>query len=199
MSLIAKLVGAVVSIGIAYGVNVLAHPEFDTHYDPVEYTTQTGSLTLMHSGGTLELPLMTTHVVTIDVERFGRRYQIRELALRSAGGGQPQIELFANLSQTGGDLLGGAHDPAVLLQTEFPLARQGRLGARPSYVSLDGSRRNGIVTGNLLLTDIRQVAEGGPPDYRAEGRLEVQVQTDHGVSMVTGRWNGRVAWDPTGS
>jgi hypothetical protein len=195
-----KLVGAVLSIGVAFGLNKLARPEFDTHYDPAEYSQPTGTLTLSHAGGTLEIPLMTTHIVTVDVERFGRRYKVRELTLRAADGGTaPRAELFASLMATGADLLDGAHEPGVLVQNELPVVRLGRLGARHSFIVLDGTQASEIVTGTVFLTDVMQVAGGEPPDYRAEGRIEVQVQTARGVDMVTGKWSGRVVWDATGT
>jgi hypothetical protein len=199
--MIAKLIGAVVAIGLSFGLNVVLRPEFDTHYDPAEYALQAGTITLVHRGGTLEIPLIAIHIVTRDVERLGRRYKIRELALRAvaSGGGWPRMELFADLSQVGGDLLGGAHDPSVLVQTELPLALHGRLGARPSYVVLERTQRSAIVTGNLLITDITQTSNGDSPEYRAQGRIEFQVQTENGVSMVTGKWSGRVVWDATGT
>jgi len=199
--MIAKLGSALLAIGVSFGLNVLLRPEYDTHYSAAEYAQQAGTLTLVHRGGTVVVPLMTTHIVTHDVERLGRVYKVRELTLRAAasGDGWPRLELFASLSQAGGDLLGGAHDPTVLLQTELPLAVQGRLGARPSYVVLEGFERDAIVTGSLLLTDVTQDATGAQPDYAAEGRLEFQVQTPTGVSMVTGKWSGRLVWDATGT
>jgi hypothetical protein len=195
-----KLLGAALSIGVAFGLNQLTRPEFDTHYDPAEYSQPSGTLTLTHAGGTLEIPLMTTHIVTVDVERFGRRYKIRELTLRAADGGTtPQAELFASLQATGADLLDGAHDPGALVQSELPLVRLGRLGARHSFIVLNGTQASEIVTGTLFLTDVIQVAGGPRPDYHAEGRIEVQVQTARGVDMVTGKWSGRVVWDATGT
>jgi hypothetical protein len=200
MNALMKLVGALVSIGVAFGLNQLTRPEFDTHYDPAEYSQSTGTLMLSHAGGTLEIPLMTTHIVTVDVERFGRRYKVRELTLRAAEGGTtPRAELFASLTSMGADLLDGSHDPAVLAQSELPLVRLGRLGARHSLIVLEGTQANEIVTGTLFLTDVVQVASGARPDYSAEGRIELQVQTAHGVEMVTGKWSGRVVWDATGT
>jgi hypothetical protein len=197
--MIAKLVSTLLAIGLSYGLNVVLRPEFDTQYEANDYAQQAGLLTLVQRGVTIEIPLMTTHIVTHDVERLGRIYKVRELTLRAAasGGGWPRMELFASLSQAGGDLLGGAHDPTVLLQTELPLTLHGRLGARPSYVVLEGSQRSAIVTGNMLLTNVTQVSTDAQPEYRAEGRLEFQVQTDNGVSMVTGKWTGRIVWDAT--
>jgi hypothetical protein len=196
---IAKLVAALICVGLSFVLNLELRPQFDTQYSPAEYAQAAGTLTLTHRGGSLEVPLMATHIVTTDVSRLGRLYKIRELVLRAASSGnaEPRTELFASLAQTGGDLTGGTHDPSVLLQTELPLVREGRLGARSSYLVLDGSQRSGIVTGSLLLTDITQVESGQNPEYRAEGRLEFQVQTEHGINMVTGKWNGRVVWDPS--
>jgi hypothetical protein len=201
VNLLLKLAGAALSIGLAFGVNQLTRPEFDPHYDDAEYSQAAGTLTLSHAGGTLEIPLMATHIVTVDVERFGRSYKVRELTLRAAGSGTtaPRVELFASLSSGGGDLLGGAHDPAVLLQSELPIVRSGRLGARRSLIVLEGTQPSEIVTGNMLLTDVTQVSAGERPDYHAEGRIEVQVQTARGVDMVTGKWSGRLCWDATGT
>ena len=199
--MIVKLSTAVLAIGLSYAVNVFMWPEFDVHYDANEYAQPAGSISLVQRGVTLEIPLMATHIVTTDVERLGRRYQVRELCLRAAanGDGWPRMELFASLAQTGGDLRGGAHDPSVLAQLELPLATAGHLGARPSYIVLSGRERSNVVTGSLWLTDIAQTSSGNRPDYRAEGRIEFQVQTQTGVSMVTGKWSGRVVWDATGT
>jgi hypothetical protein len=188
------------SIGAAYAINVHQRPEFDTAYDAHETATATGTLTL--SGGeNVEVPLMTTHVVTVDVPNWRRPIEIRELALRAAadGGGQPRLELFVDLSKLGGDIAGGAHDLNVLTQVELPLLRAGRLGARRSYINLDGKERQTVATGNLLFTEISQVESGPKPVYRALGRLEVQVETNHGIDLMTGRFDGQISWDPTGT
>ena len=191
--MIAKVASAVVAIGLSFGLNLLLRPEFDTHYAPSDYAQPAGSLTLTHRGTTLEIPLMATHIVTADVVRFGRRYQLRELTLRAAtsGDGWPRMELFVGLGQGGGDLLGGTRDPSVLAQRELPLARTGRLGARPSYVVLSGTERSDVISGSLWVSDVRQ----NSGDVQAEGRVELQVQTETGVSMVTGKWNGSLVWD----
>jgi hypothetical protein len=197
------VVAAVVSVGVSYGVNVALRPEFDTHYTAAEYSEETGVLALSHRGGSLDVPLMTTHITTRDVVGKGiaRQYKIRELTLRAAalGGGAPRLELFADLSAVGGDLAGGNHDPSVLLQVELPFARSGRLGARRSFLVTEGARQNGIIAGSLLLTNVMQVEAGPQPKYRAEGRLELQVETERGVDMVTGRWSGKLEWDLDGA
>jgi hypothetical protein len=194
-----QVIAGAVSVGISFGVNFALRPEFDTHYAAAEYAQNTGTLNLSRRGGNFEVPLMTTHITTCDVERVGRHYKIRELTLRAAavGGGPARLELFADLSAVGGDVAGGARDPSVLLQAELPLMQRGRLGARRSFLVMDGSLQSGIIAGSLMLTDVVQVSGGATPEYRAEGRLELQVETEHGVDMVTGRWSGRVAWDAT--
>ncbi|HEX4354965.1 MAG TPA: hypothetical protein VHZ95_18670, partial [Polyangiales bacterium] len=158
------------------------------------YAESAGSLSLSHSGGTLEIPLMVTHIVTVDVVRFGRASKVRELTLRAAGSGAPRIELFASLLDTGGDLIDGAHDPTVLLQTELPLVQRGRLGTARSQVYLDGATPSRIVTGNFMLTDLVDAA-GTHREYTAEGRIEVQVETARGIDLMTGKWSGRLVWD----
>jgi hypothetical protein len=185
------------SIGAAYGINLYQHPEFDSHYDTREYATATGTLTLSRGSENVEVPLMTTHVVTVDVSNWRHPLEVRELALRAAadGGGKPRLELFVDLSKLGGDIAGGAHDLNVLAQVELPLVRAGRLGARRSYIMLDGKQPQTVATGNLLFTEISQVESGAKPVYRALGRLEVQVETDHGIDLMTGRFDGQISWD----
>ena len=193
---------ALVSIGVAAGINVHQRPEFDTSYDAREYSTTTGTLTLSRAGSeSVDVPLMTTHVVTVDVPTWRRPLNVRELTLRAVADGEakPRLELFVDLSKLGGDLAGGSHDLNVLVQSELPLLRAGRLGTRRSYVMLDGQQQQTVATGNLMLTEISQVESGPKPVYRALGRLEVQVETDHGIDLITGRFNGQISWDPTGA
>jgi hypothetical protein len=64
---------------------------------------------------------------------------------------------------------------------------------------LDGKQPQTVATGNLLFTEISQVESGPTPVYRALGRLEVQVETDHGIDLMTGRFEGQISWDPTGA
>lgn len=191
--MVAKVVSALVAIGLSFGLNWVLRPQFDTHYAAAEYAQQAGTLMLTHQGASLEIPLMATHIVTTDVVRLGKRYQVRELTLRAAtsGEGWPRTELFVGLAQGGGDLLGGARDASVLAQRELPLARTGRLGARPSYIVLTGTERSDVVSGSLWVSDVRQ--EAG--NVQAEGRVELQVQTGTGVNMVTGKWSGSIVWD----
>jgi hypothetical protein len=194
VNLAVQVAAALGCVGVAFGINLVARPQFDPRYDAAEYAQNAGTLTLSWRGSSLEVPLMPTHVVTADVERFGRGYAVRELTLRAAGSGEPHLQLFATLSRASGEL---SHDPSGLLQLELPLAKRGRLGAQRSYIVLEGRTQSEIVTGSLMLTDVTQIAGGPSPQYRAEGRLEMQVQTQKGVDMVTGKWNGTLVWDAT--
>jgi hypothetical protein len=199
--MIAKFATGVLAIGLAFGANLLMRPNFDLHYDAAECAQQVGSMTVMRGGAALEIPLMAAHIVTKDVERLGRRYPIREFIVRAAttADAAPRMELFVSLAESGGDLAGGAHDPSVLAQHELPLLAAGRPGARSSYVVLSGTTRSAIVSGSLYLTDVAQTSTGSPAEYTAQGRVELQVQTDTGVDMVTGKWSARVVWDATGT
>jgi hypothetical protein len=183
--------GALASIAAAYGINHQLHPVFDVAYDAAEYSAAKGTLTLNHGDSSVEIPLMTTHVVTSELSKLGRVYEIHELCVRAAadGGGMPRLELFADVARVSGGL---ARDPTALLQTELPLLRAGRLGARKSYVMLDGAHASSIVTGNLLFTEVIQLESGV---YQGNGRLEIQVETDHGIDMVTGRISSVITWD----
>jgi hypothetical protein len=199
MSWLWQIGGALACIALSFGINTFAKVDFQVRYGADEYAKTAGTLTLSpRNAGALELPLMTTHIVTRDLERMRRVYRVRELGLRAAGSGEAtRLELFADLSGFAGDLAGGNHDPNVLVQTELPVLRRGRLGARPSFVMLDGARPSNVLTGSLLITTLLQEDEGGQIYYRAEGRLELQLETEHGVELVTGRWSGRLEWDPT--
>jgi hypothetical protein len=192
---VGKIVWSVLSLAIAYGVNTWARPQFDTHYDAAEYSQEAGTLNLSAHGANSELPLMATHIVCVDVERMGRKYQLRELSLRAIGADDARLELYAGLAGLG-DLGMGARDPAGLLQHELPLLPSGRFGARPSYLAIEGNTHSKIVSGSLMLTDVTQTEFGDKSAYSAMGRLEVQVQTAHGIEMVTGKWTGRLIWDP---
>lgn len=198
LSIVYHALGALVSVAAAYGINHQLRPVFDTVYDAGEYSTAKGSLTLNRAGSSVEVPLMTSHVVTNEVTKLGRVYQIHELCVRAAadGGSKPQLELFADVARVSGGL---THDPSALLQAELPLLRAGRLGARRSYVVLDGTHAFSIVTGNLLFTEIMPIESGDKPVFQGNGRLEIQVETDHGIEMVTGRVSTIITWDVTGA
>ena len=195
--MILKLVTALIGVGVAFGINTMMRPQFDTHYAAGEYAQPTGTMSLSHRGGDLDVPLMTSHIVTTDVERFGRRYQVRELNLRAAtsGDGWPRMDLFANMAQAGADWRGGSRDPTQLEQLELPLMPAGRLGSRTSYVVLDGDQRRNLITGSLWLTRVTPASDANRQSYDAEGRIEFQVQTETGVIMVTGKWTGKLVWD----
>jgi hypothetical protein len=196
-----QLGGALACVALSFGINSVAKVDFQVTYTAEQYAQSTGSLSLArHDGGVLELPLMTTHIVTRDIERMRRLYRVRELSLRAAGSGEaPALELFVDLSGFAGDLAGGAHDPNVLVQAELPVVQRGRLGSRRSFVALEGNRPNNVLMGSLLITTLLREDENGQTYYRAEGRLELQVETEHGIELVTGRWNGRLEWDATGA
>jgi hypothetical protein len=63
----------------------------------------------------------------------------------------------------------------------------------------DGTHPFTIMTGNVLVTEITPIEFGEKPAFQANGRLEVQVETDHGIEMVTGRISSVITWDATGS
>jgi hypothetical protein len=192
--------GAALSIVAMFALNRQQKPVFDTQYDAQEYVAPNGTLSFRRQGQNNEMSLMTTHVVTHDIARFGRAYKVRELLLRGAAPSSqvPGIELYVDVSRVGGDG-DGVHDPRVLERTELPLLPAGRLGARPSFIMLDGVSARHVITGSLLLTEIVQMEAGDRPVYRAAGRFEMQVDNEHGIEMITGRLEGKISWDVTGA
>lgn len=186
--------GAALSIAAMFALDNYRRPVFDPKYDEREYATATGTLQIRKAGLSSELPLMTAHVVARDLETGGRSYKVRELLLRAAAPNnqQPSIESYVDLSRIAADLATPPHDFQVLVQSELPILLAGRLGARASRVLLEGTQPRNVITGSLLLTEI-SLNEAGV--QRAEGRLELQVESDHGVEMITGRIDAQIVWD----
>jgi hypothetical protein len=192
------LVGALLAVAAMFVLNRQVRPVFDTHYEPQEYVTENGTLSFRRQGEATDLGLMTMHVVTQDLERFGHAYKVRELTVRAVAptGQTPGIELYVDVARLGGEVGSGAHDPSMLVQAELPVLPTGRLGTRPSFVVLAGSRVLPVIAGSLQLTEV--VPEGGDRAlYRASGRIEIQVDSEHGVEMITGRIEGKISWDAT--
>jgi hypothetical protein len=193
LNILYHVLGTVLCVGVSYGVNHVQRPSFEPSYAAQVYTEEQGSLQLNYHGQTLTLPLMMSQAAAYDVKRMGREYKLRELMLRSA---EPRdqhakLEIYVDLSRVAGNMSPGAGDPASLAQQELPVARSGRFGTRPSYlVSEDGQTRK-VISGNLMLTGVMP----SPPRFRAEGRLELQLEGASGVELITGRFEGQLAWD----
>ncbi|MEY4583250.1 MAG: hypothetical protein RL701_7953 [Pseudomonadota bacterium] len=194
-------VGAGLCIAAMFGANVYVRPVIETRYEEREYVQPTGTLHVRRRGDTSETPLMTTHILTRDIERLGRVYQVRELLLRSASPSQQtaSLELYIDLSRVNGDLLSGSHDPGTIVQSELQVLPMGRLGAKPSFILLGDATPRRVITGTLLLTEVTMMQEGDKSVYRTAGRLEMQVDSGQGVEMITGRLEGQISWDPTGA
>jgi hypothetical protein len=192
------VVGTAVCVALAYGINHYQRPSFEPSYAAQVYTEPQGSLQLNSRGRTLTFPLMLSQAVAYDVKRMGREHKLRELALRSAGpSDQPaKLELYVDLSRQAADMLPGAGDPSSLAQVELPVARSGRFGTRPSYVVSDDGQTRKVISGNLMLTGVMQTGTPAPARYRAEGRVELQLEGPSGVELITGRLEGLIAWDP---
>jgi hypothetical protein len=190
------VVGAVLSVAAMFALNRYQRPKMDTQYGAAEYTTSHGTISLNRKGASSEFSLMTTHVVALDISRFGHVYKVRELLLRGAASSAQvaSIELYADVSRPSGEG-GGARDPHILEREELPLLPTGRLGTRPSYVLLDGSEPRRVIAGSLMLTEIIQTEGGANPVFRAAGRVEMQIDNESGIEMITGRVEGQISWD----
>ena len=197
LSFLYHVVGTAACVAAAFGANWYQRPSFEPDYPAQVYTEPQGHLLLNLRGQAVEFPIMVSQAVAYDVKRMGREHKLRELTLRSAGPpGQPaRIELYIDLSRHAGDMSAGPGDPRSLAQVELPVARNGRFGARPSYVMSDDGQPRKVISGHLMLTGVVPTAQDTPPRYRAEGRVELQLQGSSGVELITGRLDGLLAWD----
>ena len=187
------VLGTALCVGVSYGVNHYQRPSFEPSYAAQIYTEEQGNLQLNYHGQTLTLPLMMSQAASYDAKRMGREFKLRELMLRSTEprDQRAKLEIYVDLSRIAGSMSPGAGDPGVLAQQELPVARTGRFGTRPSYLVSDDGQMHKVITGNLLLTGVM----ASPPSYRAEGRLELQLEGSSGVELITGRFEGQLAWD----
>jgi hypothetical protein len=190
-------IGTAVCIAISYGLNHVQRPAYEPDYAAQVYTDERGTLQLNYHGQTLSYPLMLSHVIARDVQRVGRAYQLRELSLRAAAprAQQAKIELYIDVSQRTNGLSAGAGDPQIFAAQELAVSRNGRFGTRPSYIVSDDGQTHNVVTGNIMLTEVVPTESDGPPRYRSEGRLELQIESATGVELITGRFEGQIAWD----
>lgn len=195
---VGKLIWAAVCTALAFGLNHQLRPQFEAAYERTEAPDATGNLTLWRAGVPLELPSRSAHVVVADLWRFGKKFSVREVSLRSvaAAGAAPGFELFAALPDDA--LVVPEAPPALgaLRGRDLAVRDRGRLGARPSFLrrTVDGPSR--VIAGNLRFTDIRPAphSPGGRQSYIGEARLELQVESEHGVELLTGRWTGALYW-----
>jgi hypothetical protein len=198
LSALYHVIGTAVCVAASYAVNHYQRPSFDPTYAPQVYSEPRGSLALNDHGRTLTFPLMTSQVVAFDSARMGREYKLRELTLRAAGPReQPaKLEIYVELSGAAGNAGAGSGDPRQLARLELPVARSGRFGARPSYVMSDDGKPRKVISGSVMLTEVRLTEAEDPPRYHTEGRVELQVEgPSGGVTLLTGRLEGQLAWD----
>jgi len=195
---IGKLVWAVVATGVAFGLNWQMHPVFDAGYELAEVRTQAGTLTLTQDGAPLEIAMLPGHIVVADVKHLGKIYPVRELSLRSLAPetAAPSFELFASLPATLAAEPGRPRAPDVLRGAELVVRESGRLGGREAFVKRKDDERGRVLTGSMLITDVGELFDdqGVSLGHQAVARIELQVETSHGVDMVTGRWSGRLVW-----
>ncbi len=192
---VGKLVWALVSCGLAFGLNLQLKPIIEPQYSATESSTSSGTLTLRGVG---EIPITTVHLTAVNVEHLGKVFKLRELMLRTPpdASGSSQLELYASLpEQAGDDLVTGPHDPTVFRQVELPMVPVGRLGRRPSHVLL-AHKRIAVVLGTLTLTDVEPADEDGASGaYHVHGRVELQVERERGIDLLSGTLDARLIWD----
>jgi hypothetical protein len=197
-----KLIWAACALAISFGLNSQLKPTYEPVYDAAEASTEAGVLTLQRNGESHRVPLATVHVVTQRVSHLGARFVVREVWLRSVGadGADPVLEVFASIPELSDtDLIDGPRDSKVLRQLDMPLAQHGLLGKRSSYVALPGAAKSELVEGSLTFSAFMPDASGAAHAQRARGRLDMQIETDHGVEFVSGQLDVRVVWDEVAS
>lgn len=196
---VGKIIWAALSVAVAFGINTQRKPALERTYDRSEYAQPTGKLSLPLAGGQSESPLVNVHIVTVDVEHVGKTYAVRELSLRGVAnpGSEPSFEIFVNLPEAAGvDYALGVHDPARLRQEVMLVKPSGRLGSKPSYFTLEGGQRRRVVAGNLVLTEVLPFGnDAAHSGYRAEGRLNLELETETGAKIFSGKLAARIIWD----
>lgn len=188
-----KLVWAVLSAVIAFGLNLVTRPHVEASFERGGASEpQLGTLTL--NDPALEIPTSAVHVVAEDIEHFGKKYALREISLRSQAtrGAVPSCELFIALLDRANASPGRSIDPSSLLQLELSVQPSGRLGARESFVQREAGQLGPVLTGTWQFTDVHENWDTGQSQLEADARVELQVETAKGVDMLTGRWTGRL-------
>lgn len=195
MNLVAKCIWAAVSVGLAFGLNVHMQPKFVAAYERHESGDAVGKLVLNEPP--LELPTLAAHVVVEDVAHLNKVYAVRELSVRSqsARGSAPSFELFAALPDNLGLAPGSRPAATILLQLELAVQSTGRLGGRESFVQRDSAQLGRVVAGTFQFTDLRKVDDDGKSGFRGDARVELQVERERGVDLLTGRWSGPLIWE----
>jgi hypothetical protein len=188
LQVVYHLVAAVACVAISYGVNLRQKPVYDPNYPAGMYTEQRGTLQLSYHGETLSFPLMSAQIGVYEVERLGRVFALRELLLRATAPREQQapLEIYVDVGRN------ARSDPRSLVQVELPIARSGRFGARPSLLQLGDGQLRHVISGNLLLTEVMPTESG---EFRAAGRLELQVEGPSGVELITGRLESKLSSD----
>jgi hypothetical protein len=187
------MIWAALSAALAFGVNTVARPHAVASFERGgAQEAQLGALSL--SDPPLEIPTTGVHIVVEDFQHVGKTYQLREISLHSglARGAVPSCELFITLPERIGATPGRQLDPNTLLQLELAVQPTGRLGSRESFVQREAAQAGHVLTGTWQFTDVREVWDTGQATLEADARVELQVETAHGVDMLTGRWTGRL-------
>lgn len=194
-----KVLWALASVGLSFVINQQLRPRMTRDYDTAQHTTATGKLTLQLAGTPADLPVVTMHIVTVDVSHVGKKYAVREISLRApaAIGEDPRFEIFIALPQGDGVDYGiGVHDPSRLRERPMIVQPSGLLGSRQSYFAIQEPRRDRVTGGKLVLSTVAPF--GGDPmhyGYSVQGRLDLEVDSPAGVRMLGGSIEGRIIWD----
>lgn len=194
---ILHVVWGAMSIALAFWINHAMAPRVARERAPEELTTATGKLVLHHGAATRELPLITLRPVVQDiVYPFGKRIEVRELALRSVSKQpEPELELFVDLSATGTSA--ASRDIAPWVHKKLPIVPAAYGGVPKSRVQVAGRAAPlGVVEGALTLQRIRSLgeSESGMQRWNVRGTFELTLLDQGDIQQASGSLEAEVSW-----
>jgi hypothetical protein len=186
------LVWAVVSVGVAYGLNARARPEIDRSRPEAELTAPTGQLALSHARGRRELPLIDARVLAADIDYpFNKRIAVREISLRSPSEGEPDMELFIAFDE--GGMAVDARKLKPVVGKALPIVPE-VIGGLRSRVTIKGTVHE-VIGGTCTFTQALPMAQGEEmASWRVKGKLDLSLQTDGAPEPATATFKARVVW-----
>lgn len=191
------VIWGVLSIGLAFWINHAMAPRVDRARDPEELSTPTGKLVLRHGAATHEFALITLRPVVQDiVYPFGKRIEVRELALRSASHqAEPELELFVDLATTGTSA--ASRDIQPWVRKPLPAVPAAYGGQPKSRVRLPGRAEPlGVVEGALTLERVKSLGESdsGMQRWNVRGSLVLTLLDQGEIQQASGDVEAVVSW-----
>lgn len=194
---ILHVVWALMSIALAFWINHAQTPHVARERAPEELAVATGKLVLHHGAVTTELALITLRPVVQDiVYPFGKRIEVRELALRSASNqAEPELELFVDLSTTATSA--ASRDVAPWVHRELPIVPAAYGGNPKSRLQVAGRAAPlGVVEGALTLDRVKSLgeSEAGMQRWSVRGTFVLTLLDQGDIQQASGSLDAVVSW-----